>query len=81
MGNREPDSEHTQPTQELELSHLSGESRKMGEERRILIPKEKEAGRGKQCVGNLAKLTVVSGMGPVTVKIWKVKTQTTKSEN
>ena len=54
----------SQPIQELGLSYLTEESRKMGEDRRILIPKEKEVGRGKQCTGNLAKQTVVSGRGP-----------------
>lgn len=66
--------------QGLDLPDLAGEGGKTREGRRTLIPKEKEAGKGKQCVGDLAKQTVVSGQDPVSVKIWKVKTHTTKAE-
>ena len=81
VGNQEPDSEHQPESQELDLSHLAGESRKMGENRRILISKEKEAGSRELCIRNLAKQTVVSGWDPVTMKFRKVKTHTTKSKN
>lgn len=76
--NQEPDSEHQPESQKLEFSHLAGESRKMEEDRRILISKEKEARSEEQCIGNLAKQTVVSGRGSVTMKFQKVKTHTTK---
>lgn len=70
----------SQPVQELGLSHLAGENGKMGEDRRILIPREK-AGRGKPCIGKLANQTVISDRGPVPTKISKVKTHPTKSKN
>lgn len=44
----------SQPIQGLELSHLAGNSKKMGEDRRILIPKEKEASSGKQYIWELS---------------------------
>lgn len=57
---------------------MAGERRKLGEDRGILIHKGKEAGRGKQCIGNLARHTAFSARVSVTVKIWKVKTPATK---
>jgi len=40
VGNQEPDSEHQPESQELDLSYLAGESRKIGEVGRLLISKE-----------------------------------------
>ena len=59
----------SQPTQELVLSHLAKKKWKMRKDIGMLIPKKKEAGRGKQCTGISAKQTVVSGRDAVTVNL------------